>query len=288
MFQLACLISMVGICGGCNAVLPRSCTEHCVAARLTPYVVGIAVVVTAIGDAGYNEEWASQSIKHTIAYCNRHHYTLYVFRTLINVTYHADNQPQWNKLLHIGAALARHTWVLYKDLDAFFMQPDKQLEDFIRMAPRAHFIIAADTMIMNDGVFFVRATTYSRQFLQNVFDTQISHGVSDNAAFQALIGGCKPTDSQMELMKCYRAMDVGFTDAGIERQLKAGHISSLQQQLQLSNEILKNFFWLPHARFAALRAHYTADSFILHWAGQTNKADILEFIKASDQLHVAD
>ncbi len=133
------------------------------------------------------ETLGRMSIENHRRYCERHGYHF-----ISEVPVAADRPACWAKIPALLAALETHPWVLWADSDTLVFAHDQRLEDMCDphydLVVQSHeeffrFIgmpIAAGLkrMPINTGVFLMRASAWSRNFLQAAYaETQfVSHG----------------------------------------------------------------------------------------------------------------
>jgi len=106
---------------------------------------------------------ASLSIHNKVEYTKRHGYELFVeTKSLDNTRPHA-----WSKIRAMSKYLetGRFDWVMWMDCDSFFMNVNLRLEHVLDNA--YDLIISEDGAMLNSGVFFIRDTAWSRDFLKH-------------------------------------------------------------------------------------------------------------------------
>jgi hypothetical protein len=111
-------------------------------------------------------------------YCARHGYTF-----ISSVAVDRDRPACWAKIPAVLDALETHEWVLWADSDALIFDLDRSLEgfcavpqDLIVQSHAAFFDLIGmpreqglERMPINTGVFLVRATPWSREFLRQAY-----------------------------------------------------------------------------------------------------------------------
>lgn len=133
----------------------------------------IAVLSTATGPYediySHNTTTQSQQIQFDKArnaslddrqrYCERHGYSCHIFDNAVK-----GRAAGWYRMPAVLALLGRneYDWIFYLDLDAVILDHSIRLEEFLD--PRFDIIIGIDRNGVNNGVFFMRNSTWSRMF----------------------------------------------------------------------------------------------------------------------------
>jgi hypothetical protein len=100
------------------------------------------------------------------AYCARYGHSFIAFHTTLNVT----RPPAWSKIPAILNVLDRFEWVLWTDVDTVLWNPDLDLRQFLLESSSVDMIVREDAQGINTGLFFVRNRTWTRHFLNRVYD----------------------------------------------------------------------------------------------------------------------
>jgi len=112
----------------------------------------------------------AQSRSNKQAYAARHSYELLHFEK----PFVAQAHPWMNKLIAVQGNVDRFDWLVWVDCDLFFMNPHRTLDSIIKSAlaknPDASFIIAEDGAMLNSGVFMMRNSAWSADFLAQSVD----------------------------------------------------------------------------------------------------------------------
>jgi hypothetical protein len=145
----------------------------------------------------------SMAIENRRQYCERHGY-----RFICDVPIASDRPACWSKIPAILAALDSHPWVLWADSDTLvfnqIQRVDRLCDDAYDLIVQSHdeffrFIgmpLAAglERMPINTGVFLVRSSAWSRDFLHRAYkETQfvsngdVWDGVGEQEAMIALL-----------------------------------------------------------------------------------------------------
>ena len=115
---------------------------------------------------------------------------------------HAGNRPPaWSKIALVRELLERYDEVLWVDADAIFLDISVDIADLVRPGKDLYLVehLYAENdawRSANTGVFLVRATEWSRRFLERVWEAEqfIDHPWWENAAVLDLLGYELPPD----------------------------------------------------------------------------------------------
>lgn len=143
--------------------------------------MNFTVAMVAGGDAWYRP----LSVANKVAYSMVHHYDVAVVSTSIPHNHNPARHFSWQKILHLRNIIRdslsskiedhRDHWVFIIDSDAFIMNMSTPLQPIIMAAYEAHhpnpldMIMAADCNGLNAGVFFMRVSPWSLDFLNEVW-----------------------------------------------------------------------------------------------------------------------
>jgi hypothetical protein len=155
---------------------PTPLYAHSLASIGTP---DIAVVSLHIGEEF--REATKYSLLSKIQYCNKHHYDLVVDEDC----YDTSRPPAWSKVKLIQRALDIYSTIVWIDADTLIMNPDIRLENFIdNLMGTNDMLLGYDRDRFNTGVWFIRSTNWSMQFLKDVYDQEqfINSGYWEQAA----------------------------------------------------------------------------------------------------------
>lgn len=116
-------------------------------------------------------------------YCLRHGYS-FVCETS---GFDTSRKPPWSKILFLLKHMSRFDWVLWLDADTLIMNPAIPLQSFL--ADDADMIISEDWNGINAGVFFLRNTPWSIDFLERIWNQTdfLDHGWQEQAAMRHLL-----------------------------------------------------------------------------------------------------
>ena len=107
--------------------------------------------------------------QNKIDYAQKHGYTLFDGSDLIDTS----RPPAWSKILAVAHLLNQDEcdWVMWTDADTVVMNSDRRIQDFLPTDPNKHLLVVSDNGGgYNSGVFLVRNTDWSKQFLQDWWD----------------------------------------------------------------------------------------------------------------------
>lgn len=118
-------------------------------------------------------------------YCDRFGYDFLAFDELLDTTRPAS----WSKILAIKRVLPDYDWVFWCDTDAVLWNADLGLRQFIAAAGPADAIFQTNEDGPNAGLFFIKNTPWSFQFLHEVYQHWhlIDHPWWENAAIMDLL-----------------------------------------------------------------------------------------------------
>jgi hypothetical protein len=116
-------------------------------------------------------------------YCEHHGYACYVFHDVVE-----GRAAGWYRLPAVLAMLGqkKHDWVFHLDLDAVIWDHSVRLEEFLD--PRYDLITSVAYNGINNGVFFIRNSTWSRLFYAEAW-TRTHEQNSEFWAEQAALSG---------------------------------------------------------------------------------------------------
>lgn len=144
---------------------------------------GIAVItVNVIPATNYTfkyERLGEMAIKNRRQYCEQHGYTF-----IHDVPIPEDRPSCWAKIPAILKAFENHQWILWADSDTLVFNRSRRLEDFCD--PEYDLIVQShdeyfeylgiqladglEKMPINTGVFLMRASTWSKEFLEQSYE----------------------------------------------------------------------------------------------------------------------
>lgn len=124
------------------------------------------------------ERLGMMALENRRLYCERHGYTF-----IKDVDIAKDRPACWAKIPAILKAFEQHEWVLWADSDTLIFDHARPLEDFcdpkfdLIVQSHDHFyealgvdpVASLEHMPINTGVFLIRATQWSRWFLEEAY-----------------------------------------------------------------------------------------------------------------------
>jgi galactosyl transferase GMA12/MNN10 family len=168
---------------------------------------GLAVItfnqVPAINHSFKYELLGQLAIENRRQYCERHGY-----RFISEVPIASDRPACWAKIPAILQAFETHPWVLWADSDALVFDHTRPIDDLLDtrydliVQSHEHYFrfigiptaVGLMRMPINTGVFLMRASEWSRNFLQRaykqaefVFQGEIWNGIGEQEAMIALL-----------------------------------------------------------------------------------------------------
>ena len=131
------------------------------------------------------------------AFAARHGYDLVLATSLIA----PERPPAWSKIRLVRDLLDRYEEVFWVDADAIFVDISKDIAEEKRTDKDLYLVehrwlANAEWRCANTGVFFIRSTPWSRDFLDTVWNHEqfIEHEWWENAAVLDLLGYHLPAD----------------------------------------------------------------------------------------------
>lgn len=113
---------------------------------------------------GMEPEMVSLSIENKKMYCDRHGYDLlWVDNEIEN-----SRPAAWSKYLILRKYLDEYDYLLWIDMDALIANFSIRIEDFLQ--PERDIYISYDENDINTGVFILRSTDWTKQFLVDCYD----------------------------------------------------------------------------------------------------------------------
>ena len=126
----------------------------------------------------YNQDFAQVAgLTHPVLrdYCNKHGYGYArdCFPTL------QSPEIVWHRVDAIRQMLKRHDWVVWMDADALITNPDVKFESLI--TNDAHMVISRDCNGLNDGIWMVKNSDWSRQILDQIENDRLLYSSPQEA-----------------------------------------------------------------------------------------------------------
>ena len=121
-------------------------------------------IATIVAGNDY-EKLVQQGTKTKIEYAKKQKYKLVIQKSVLD-----PSRPiPWSKILLIANILedSKVDWVFWTDADSLIMNYEKRLEDFLD--DRYDLILSQDFNGINTGQFFIKNSTWSKQFLRDVY-----------------------------------------------------------------------------------------------------------------------
>ena len=225
----------------------------------------ISLVTLATDNLPYKEA----SLSNKKAYCKKHDYNFVSFSESLD-----EGRPTpWSKIKameevldgnKIGYETFHTDWAVWIDADAFIMNDEIKLESFIN--EEYAMIIALDSFTVNTGVFFLKNTENSKEFLSKCYEkTHFSnHPWWEQAAVIEYLNepnGLKVKTLHQREINSYPS---------VLKEITNSDWTKTKHQLFFNNRKL------------AEEGSYEEGDFILHFAGFKSQEDKLESIKSYD------
>eukprot|EP00527_Entomoneis_sp_CCMP2396_P006523 CAMPEP_0198141074 /NCGR_PEP_ID=MMETSP1443-20131203/4145_1 /TAXON_ID=186043 /ORGANISM="Entomoneis sp., Strain CCMP2396" /LENGTH=346 /DNA_ID=CAMNT_0043803697 /DNA_START=90 /DNA_END=1130 /DNA_ORIENTATION=+ len=201
--------------------------------------------------------------QNKIDYARKHGYQLFDGSDLIDTT----RPPAWSKILAVAQLMDEDKcdWIMWTDADTVVMNSDQKIENFLPSDPSKHLLVGSDNGGgYNSGVFLLRNTEWSRQFLSDWWDMRSfvrPPGMAlsgDNNAMKALLRDMP--DFQEHVLSPTRCTFNSF----------AKFLTFSQQLTVMEN--LKEQPWY------ASQDYYHKGDFLAHTPGYDNKANCLHLL----------
>ena len=112
-------------------------------------------------------EWMyPMSYHNKLQYCKKWNYDLIIEdNSIVDTT----RDVAWSKIPALKKWLPQYQWIMWMDMDAFFMRFDFDIEHLLN--EDVDFIIGKDWHGINMGVFFIRNSPYSMELLDILWNT---------------------------------------------------------------------------------------------------------------------
>ena len=152
------------------------------------------IAIVSICAYGDDQPIKQLSRENHRAYAELHGYTLYHFETsedfqdnhVANMSTR-DKNPFFWKVIAVRNVLESHKWVLWMDCDAFFMEPSMTIDSILETYAEPHessgpeeiskdLLITVDTTGLNNGVWLMRHSSWSIDFLSRWWNSDILQG----------------------------------------------------------------------------------------------------------------
>eukprot|EP00522_Entomoneis_paludosa_P016248 CAMPEP_0172440060 /NCGR_PEP_ID=MMETSP1065-20121228/844_1 /TAXON_ID=265537 /ORGANISM="Amphiprora paludosa, Strain CCMP125" /LENGTH=348 /DNA_ID=CAMNT_0013188841 /DNA_START=134 /DNA_END=1180 /DNA_ORIENTATION=- len=196
-------------------------------------------------------------------YARKHGYNLYDGSELIDTS----RPPAWSKILAVADLMNKDEcdWVMWADADTVFMNSGQKIENFLPADTSKHLLVGSDNGGgYNSGVFLLRNTEWSRQFLSDWWDMRSfvrPPGMAlsgDNNAMKALLRDMP--DFQEHVLSPARCTFNSF----------AKFLTFSQQMTVMTN--------LNEQPWYNSEDYYHKGDFLAHTPGYDNKVDCLRLL----------
>ena len=214
----------------------------------------VSLVTLATGNLPYKEV----SVSNKKAYCEKHDYNFVLFSESLD----EDRPAPWSKIKAMEEVLdSSSDWAVWIDADAFIMNDEIKLNSIID--DEFDLIIAVDGFTINSGVFLLKNTKNSKDFLKEVYekDWAVNHPWWEQAAITEYIN--EPNSLKVKMigqkeMNAYPPTDKEDTSG--------------KQWTRTRNEL---FFYNQER---ADKGIYEEGDFILHFAGFNSQEEKMKSI----------
>lgn len=118
-------------------------------------------------------------------YCKKQGYTF-----IEKVNCGSGRHPVWDKVYFTHQILPNYDYVLYLDADTLLTNPDIKIEDFIALHPDKDLLISDDCHGLNVGVFIIKNTKWSLDYLEQVWNIErwINGILGEQIAMREILG----------------------------------------------------------------------------------------------------
>ena len=188
-------------------------------------------------------------------YASKHNYKLLNASSLVDI----NRPPSWSKILAVQDALRRGChWVFWMDPDSLVMNSEKRIEDIVPGSGDADLIITRDPNGYNAGMWMVRNSNWTMQFLNDWWSMtsfilppgQVRSG--DNFALEELLGQKNDRDEHV-----YVAPQCAFNS-------------------YTWNSVRKNWRKYIWDRQSMVAGMYREGDFVVHFAGMEDKMAFIQ------------
>lgn len=146
----------------------------------------IGVISMALGAEFLRQN--EPGIEMARSYCRRHGYEYLLYDDEKSFPFEIKKHPAWYKLLLLERHLKDYDWLFWLDTDTLIMEPARRLETWL---DPEHDAVCShcrpEWTIVNTGVWFVRNTPWSHQFLREAFDAPSKGGWWEQWAVGSLL-----------------------------------------------------------------------------------------------------
>ena len=185
------------------------------------------IAICSIANGKNYREIVKYGIKSKILYAQKHNYTFYDGKNILDET----RPIAWSKIKHILKYLDNYDYIVWIDADTYIMNDTIKLEDIItELMEQKDIMIARDWKLFNTGVMFCKNSQWTKDFLNHIYEQKkfINH----------------PNWEQASFIDCYEKNNLNSKD------------NVLVLPLFLQNKF--NSYWFTY---------YPDDCFILHFPG---------------------
>ncbi|KAH7690523.1 Glycosyltransferase 34 protein [Dioscorea alata] len=190
--------------------LGRRCSSELIDRNLSPRLRIAMVSFSSEGKASSRRSF--KGVEEVVA-GNKQAYATHMGYDLINADDLVDQTrpPAWSKILAVQSRLSSYDWIFWNDADTVVTNPAISLESVIWSVightdfdESPDFILTEDINGVNLGVFFIRRSKWSENFLniwwnQTTFISFGSTKSGDNAAFKHLIDNLPPDELRQHI-----------------------------------------------------------------------------------------
>lgn len=124
----------------------------------------IGVCTLSIGNQ--YKQYTKYTRENKILYCKKHNYDFIDDESI----YNKDKPIPWSKILQLQKYLKKYDYLVWIDADIYVMNSDVKLESFIEKYKNFDIICGSDWKMINTGVFFIKNSDFSNNFLQLIYD----------------------------------------------------------------------------------------------------------------------
>jgi len=142
-------------------------------------------IVTLVCGSEYHKLLTPESVDNKRDYAKTHGYGFHVVMDQLD----GSRPCVWSKILVIQKYLRLYQWIMWIDNDAKFTNFFTRIEDRIQAFSHLDLLIGSDWNGINAGVFFIKNSEWSFQFLKDVYSQTnfIGHDFQEQASMSHLL-----------------------------------------------------------------------------------------------------
>jgi len=127
-------------------------------------------------------EQARLSLENKLQYSHLHAYPFFYYHAGVAATNASGRAATWAKIPVLQRYLEVFDWLLWIDLDAHIMDMERTLESLLpdaKREPNVDLVLTSDWYGLNNGVFLIRRSAWSREYLRLVWEGYDKYDMQD-------------------------------------------------------------------------------------------------------------